>query len=100
MSDKVKKEDYLWIITETRPDQEETLVGMSHPQGEAFIPATREKDQALILLGRLPAGRGDRQVEAIHRVRLLDQAAEQGFVVYLVDEQGRVLERLGGPALN
>ena len=97
MSDKVDAGNYVWVIVE-RTRNDENFLGMADEDGEGFIPVTAEKDQALILLGRLPETEGvfSRSVEAIHRSQLLGQAQDEGFSVYLVDEKGHVLEHLTG----
>lgn len=91
----VESKNYVWVIVEVR-GAAETFLGLDDGQGHSFVPVTAEKDAALMLLGKLPLASdgAQRQVEAIHRQRLGDIAAEQGFAVDLVDAQGRVLERL------
>ena len=94
MSQEPNQEDYLWIITETK-DQDVIIVGMSAEDSDQFIPATPKKEDALVLMGRLPAGQnGERQVEAMHKERLLAQAAEDGYRVFVVDMNGVILQRL------
>ncbi len=94
MTQEPKKEDYLWIITETK-DENTTIVGMAAEDSDQFIPAARTKEEALVLMGRLPAGEGgERQVEAMHKERLFEQAADDGYQVFVVDMNGLILERL------
>jgi hypothetical protein len=96
MSMENKNADYVWVIVESA-GQEDNFVGLNDTQsGETFIPVTAERDQALMLVGRLPSGPAGatRQVEAIHNARLLEMAGAEGFAIYLVDEQGRMLRRL------
>lgn len=89
-------EDYVWVVVESM-GKEEVFLGLNDADtGETFIPVTAEREQGLMLLGRLPVGpQGtSRQVEAIHQSRLLNLASDQGFAVYLVDQEGRLLQRL------
>lgn len=97
MSDKVDQSQYVWVIVE-RTRNDENFLGLADEKGDQFIPVTAEKDHALMLVGRLPETEGVflRNVEAIHRAELTAQAQEEGFSVYLVDEKGRILERLTG----
>lgn len=97
MADKADASQYVWVIVE-RTRNDENFLGMAGEDGEMFIPVTAEKDQALMLVGRLPETEGVflRNVEAIHRAQLLGQAQDEGFSVYLVDDKGRILERLAG----
>lgn len=99
MADKeVDASQYVWVIVE-RTRNDENFLGLGGEDDEPFIPVTADKDQALMLLGRLPDAEGvfGRSVEAIHRAQLLGQAQDEGFSVYLVDEKGRILEHLTGP---
>jgi hypothetical protein len=102
MNDDAKKsqEDYLWVITETISDNE-SILGMASNEVDKFIPATKSKDEALILMGRMPpAESGERQVEAIHKDRLMQRAAEDGYTVYLVDQTGRVIQSITPDKVN
>lgn len=92
--DEPNPEDYVWVLTEQEPGKEETFVGLSNEEGENFIPATATREEAMQLLALLPMGQGKRQVEAIHRFQIASRAAEQGFQVYVVDQQGNLQERL------
>ncbi|RJX35902.1 MAG: hypothetical protein C4525_02545 [Desulfarculus sp.] len=98
MEAKVDQSNYVWVIVERRA-AEENFLGLADQDGGQFIPVTAEKDQALILLGRLPADQGaQRSVEAVHKQQITDQAQAEGFAVYLVDAQGKVLQRIAGGA--
>ena len=87
--------NYYWVIVEyTKP--EESILGMEGADGRLFIPATRERAQGEVLLEKLPAGNVERSVEAMHREQLLEHAAKQGYEVFLVDAQGKIIEALSG----
>ncbi len=90
---RVDPEKYVWVITEEK-EGEETFVGLSDPDGSPFLPVCESKEDALMLLGRLPKGDGERQAEAIHKEGLLNEARTEGFAVYLVDPDGILKERL------
>ncbi|MCF8034495.1 MAG: hypothetical protein K9K66_13280 [Desulfarculaceae bacterium] len=100
MSDKKDDTQYVWVVTERGKDYENFL-GLEDEAGERFIPVTAEKDQALILLGRLPNNpEVQRTVEAMHREQIGEAARDDGFALYLVDENGKILERIAGSAAN
>lgn len=103
MSDKKGQQaDYVWVIVESAGD-DENFVGLSDSQsGETFVPVTSEREQGLMLLGRLPAGPqgAKREVEAIHKKRILELAGGEGFSVYLVDQDGKFLGRLDQAAAH
>lgn len=90
---KVDQSKYVWVITEVK-NGEDTFVGLSDPEGASFLPVCETKEHALMLLGRLPKGEGERQAEAINKQGLLNEARNEGFAVYLVDPEGSVKERL------
>lgn len=92
-SSKVDMANYVWVITE-QIGGNETFVGLTDPDGAAFLPVCESREDALVLLGRLPKGEGQRQAEAIHKQGLLKEAREEGFAVYLVDPEGVLRERL------
>ncbi|MCB2227527.1 MAG: hypothetical protein KQH53_12690 [Desulfarculaceae bacterium] len=98
MSDKTDESKYVWVITQRGKDYENFL-GLEDEAGERFIPVTAEKDHALILMGRLPVDPDvQRTVEAMHREQIGEAARDDGFSLYLVDENGKILERIEGPA--
>jgi hypothetical protein len=92
-SSKVDMANYVWVITE-QIGGNETFVGLTDPDGAAFLPVCDTREDALMLLGKLPKGEGERQAEAIHREGLLNEARTEGFAVYLVDPDGLLKERL------
>ena len=96
MNNKVDEKDYAWVVTEDRQG-EEIFLGLVNDKGEQFIPVTQSKEEALALLQKLPAGQGGkRQVEAVHKKQIMQHADKEGFVVYLVDNEGKILEQLMG----
>lgn len=101
METNVDTKDYVWIITETNEDQEDIMVGLAGEDDQPFIPAAGSKEEAFMVMARLPVEpRGKRQVEAIHKDRLLEKALGQGFSVFLVDGGGSVLGRLDKEGLQ
>ena len=93
----IDQSQYVWVVTERGKDYEHFL-GLEDEAGQRFVPVTAEKDQILMLLGRLPDNPDViRTVEAMHRSQIGEAAQDDGFSLYLVDEKGRILERLAGP---
>lgn len=100
----VNPADYVWVITVTKRfedtgrDWEESLLGLADDQGNQFVPVTTEREAAQALLYKLPPEPDkmvERQVEAMNKALVRQQAQEGGFDVYLVDGAGRVLGQLG-----
>ena len=96
MEPKIDPKEYVWVVVDIT-GAEENFVGLTNDAGEQFIPVCASKDQAEALLAQIPAeGDRKRQAEAIHKDQLLKEAAENGFDVFLVDQNGTLLGRLGG----
>ncbi len=97
MSQAARREDFIWVIVEKRGDQE-SFLGLTREDGKTFILATEDRDQGMMLQGRLPQPEAgvQRDLEAINKARLLQQAQEEGMSVYMVDAQGHFLRQLGG----
>jgi hypothetical protein len=93
---KMDARDYFWVIL-NYSGEAESFLGLENPQGQQFIPVTRDKEAAEELLSRLPHGGGRHQVETIHRDNILAEAGKQGFSVQVVDGKGAVLESLTPP---
>ncbi|MGD8562575.1 MAG: DUF3110 domain-containing protein [Desulfarculaceae bacterium] len=94
MEEQTASENHVWIIIEKR-DENETILGLTNNSEENFIPVTANKEDGLLLSGRLPQEQGaQRQVEAIHKDQIIKEAQSNGFAVYLVDGQGNIGPRL------
>ena len=96
MEPKVDPKDYVWVVVDIT-GAEENFVGLSNDAGEQFIPVCASKEQAEALMAKIPGGEErKRQVEAIHKTQILKEASENSFEVFLVDQSGALLGRLGG----
>ena len=96
MESKVDTKDYVWVVVDIT-NNDENFVGLTNEAGEQFIPVCASKEQAEALMKQIPGGEGrDRQVEAIHKDLILKEASENSFEVFLVDQSGALLGRLGG----
>ena len=97
---KVNPEDYVWVITENQEEQE-TIVGLTSPEGGNFIPVTTSREDGMAVMSRLPPGEGgQRRVEAIHKKLLLEHATRDNFQVLMVNGQGEVVGPLQGSSLQ
>jgi hypothetical protein len=95
MGTPIEKTDWLWVMIQD-PGGAETVVGMQDEDGAfSFIPMFREKDAALQCFVNLPRQAGKKyEAQAIIYEDLLRHAAESGFLLYLLDEGGKVLEKV------
>ncbi len=94
MGTQIQKTDWLWVVIQN-PGRTETVVGMQDEEGAiSFIPMFREKDAALQCFVNLPREPGKKyEAQAIIYEDLLRHAAENGFLLYLLDEGGKILKK-------
>lgn len=90
------KEDlWVWVIVQD-PERDERFLGQhDEEQGVSFIPVFLEKEQAQNALPHLARDRSLKyQPQAIFYADLASHAAGNGFQLYLLDEEGRILEKI------
>jgi hypothetical protein len=85
----------VWVIVETI-DREERFVGQHDPTRDiAFIPFFKEKEEAQGGLRLMDRGRGrEYEVQAVRYLELSRDAASNGFLLFLVDADGKILEKI------
>ena len=92
----MKDEDqWVWVVVQD-PGGNEQFVGQHDQQEDiSFIPAFSDKEsaqQGFLNLTRQPGHKYE--VQAILREELIKDAAAGGFMVFLLDENGEVLEKI------
>lgn len=95
MNQDVNAPEWLWIIVETEQGTE-TIYGQADEEtGLIYIPAFVSEQAAETGRARLPrqGGRGQ-EIQAIRLTLLARAAAKAGAEVWIVDEEGRVSEKL------
>lgn len=95
MAEKIGKNDWLWVMIQD-PGQTETVVGMHDEKGSiSFIPMFRDKDTAMQCFLNLPRTAGKKyEAQAIIYEDLLLHAAQNRFLLYLLDGDGKVLQKV------
>ncbi len=95
MQNQDKKDLWVWVIVQD-PERDEQFLGQhDEEQGVSFIPVFLEKEQARDALPRLARDRSlTYQPQAVSYADLASHAAGNGFQLYLLDEDGRVLEKI------
>lgn len=93
---KVRAADqWVWVVVQD-PGGHEQFLGQQDPQADiAFIPAFSSKEaaqQGFLKLVRQPDQKYE--VQAILREELAKDAAAGGFVIYLLNEHGKILEKI------
>ena len=89
----LKPDAWVYVVV-MNPGGHEQYVGMADSDGTSFIPAFLTKDDAQCCLPDMP--REKRKKYEIHAVlyqELEKDASASGFQIYLLDDQGRILEK-------
>ncbi len=89
------KDQWIWVIVQDPEGKEQFLGQQDESEGISFIPAFLEKDDAVQCLGRMARAKGKKyEIQAIIAEDLLQNAAENGFRMYLLNSEGEKLQEL------
>ncbi len=86
-----------WLYVVIQKDgMEERIVGQTDAEHDiSYIPAFRKKEEAQQAMLHLHLERKSKyEVQAMIYEDLIDHAVKEGFVIFVLDEEGKVLERL------
>jgi hypothetical protein len=95
MSNLIKKDQWVWVVIQDPGGNEQFLGQHDDEKNESFIPVFLEKDEAQQGLNFLVREKGLKyEVQAIQFYDLSQRAAEQGFVLFILNGSGEVLEKI------
>lgn len=95
MSNSIQADTWVWIIIKDPAGNEEIVGQEDRESGVAFIPAFLSKEDALQCMNLLARERGVKhEPQAIMADDLSQRAADNGFVVFILNEDGDVQEKL------
>ena len=86
-----------WVYTViTNPGSDEQMLGQLDTKADiSYVPIFMEKEHATQGLLNLEVARGTRcEVQAVMFSEISEAADENGFLVYLLDESGNILEKI------
>ena len=95
MHELINENGWVWVFVQD-PGKEERYVGQHYQEDNiSFIPAFIDKEDALKCYGRMKLEM-DRKYEAqaVHYDDLIREAAIHGFVVFLLNGQGEILDKI------
>ncbi len=100
MPEKIKDDTWIYTIIKD-PGSQEQFLGQHDSEAEiSYIPIFLEKEQAVQGLFQLKVEKGTRcEVQAVFYSDIAQAAVENGFLLYLLDESGNVLDKIA-PAIN
>jgi len=95
MSKYVKKDQWVWVVVQ-EPGRDEHFLGIEdEKRGESFIPVFLQKEEAQQGLNHLPLEKEMKyEVQAIRLNNLATDAAQKGFMVFVLNGSGEVLEKI------
>jgi hypothetical protein len=95
MSNKIDSDTWVWVVVQN-PGAYEQFLGQHDPEQDvSFIPAFFEKEAAQQCLIHMTTQKGDKyEVQAILFKELAGDAAEHGFMIFMLDSAGKILDRI------
>jgi hypothetical protein len=92
----VRGEDqWVWVVVQDPGGKEQFLGQHDQQENISFIPAFHSKEEAQQCFMNMARQKGRKyEVQAILYEELLKDAAADGFMIFLLNENGDVLERI------
>jgi hypothetical protein len=89
---------WVWVLVQN-PDRDEIIVGQHHEEENiSFIPTFLEKEEALKCYHRIVREKGTKdEFQAILFEELVEHAADHGFHIFVLNGEGKLLERVAVP---
>ncbi len=88
------QEGWVYVVVHN-PDKDGKYAGMEDPENDIrFIPAFQSKEEAMSGMIHIPREEGARPaIHAVHRDDLIHHARQNGMLVFLLNGDGKVLEK-------
>jgi len=95
MAEPLSKDSWIWVIV-MEPETDPQYLGQEDEKsGVAYIPAFLSKEDAQQGVLNLSMDRGKKiEIQAVMYDHLGDDAATNGFQVFIVSAQGAILQRI------
>jgi hypothetical protein len=95
MKSKLTPETWIWIVVQNPGASEQFLGQHDKDQDVSFIPAFFEKEDAQQCLIHMTTQKGDKyEVQAILFGELTKDAAKNGFMIFMLNAKGEILEKI------
>ncbi|MDM8551390.1 hypothetical protein QUF72_14995 [Desulfobacterales bacterium HSG2] len=96
MSKLVNEESWVWVVIQD-PEKNEQLLGQHDEKSDvSYIPTFLEKDEALKCYNYLALDKSRKyDIQAMLYEELASQASENGFMLFILNGSGEVLEKAG-----
>ena len=95
MTSTEKNPDWIYVVVQA-PGENDMFLGQHDDEKDiSFIPVFHLKEDALQCLPLMKRDRSLKyEVQAVHREEISEQAAKTGFLLYFLDENGAIQERI------
>jgi hypothetical protein len=95
MRKEIKPDTWVWVIVQNPGPAEHFLGQHYEDQNVSFIPAFFEKEDAQQCLIHMTTEKGDKhEVQAIFFKELAEDAAKHGFMIFMLNADGEILEKI------
>jgi hypothetical protein len=86
---------WIWVVVLDPGENEQFLGQHDHEKEISYIPTFLEKEEALQSLEHLAREQGHKyEVQAIQYEELARNAAENGFMLFILNAKGEILEKI------
>ncbi|WP_373500977.1 hypothetical protein [Desulfococcus sp.] len=95
MHELINEHGWVWVFVQD-PGRDERYVGQHYAEEDiSFIPAFVDKEEALKCHGRMVLEKNTKyEAQAVHYEDLIKEAAKNGFVVFLLNGNGEILDKI------
>jgi len=95
MSKLVKDDSWVWVLVQ-EPGVNEQLLGQHDEENDVwFVPTFSEKEEALKCYNQLALDKTLKyETQAVLYEELLRSTSENGFMIFILDGSGKILEKI------
>ncbi len=94
MGELIRDNPWLWVVVMDSGGTEQFVGQQDQATGVSFLPAFLEKEEALKGLENLTRDKGHAyEVQAVRYEDLAENAAANGFRIFILNGEGKILEK-------
>ena len=91
----IKADTWIWVVVQDPGGDEQFLGQLDEKNNISFIPAFYQKEEAEQCFVQMHRQKGKKyEIQAIFFDELAKDAAKHGFMVFMLDEDGKVIEEI------
>ena len=95
MNNKPEKDQWVWVVVQNPGEREQFLGQYDKQEDISFIPTFHSKEDAQQCFLNMARQKGSKyEVQAILYEELAKAAADGGFMIFLLNENGEVLDKI------